>query len=107
MKNEDIMSVNSPKASIGGPYAIVSKNDEAQWAIVALEWEETPTLGMRWFDENGVGFPSSRNYPTWIIIPEELHKGILLSADVRTTTLVTDFLSCKISGDELKQKLGF
>lgn len=102
MTKEEILSVNSPKDFVRGPYAVVLKNDVDMWAIVALEWEGTPTLGMRWFNSD-LGFPSSYGNGIWIIIPEELHRGLLTSVSLKTAVHVQDFLSGKITGEELKK----
>lgn len=102
MTPNQIFSVTSPKDKVGGPYAIVIKNDKEEWAIVALDWDGTPTLGMRWFNSD-LGFPSTFGNSTWIIIPEELHRGLLTSVSLKTAVHVQDFLSGKITGDELKE----
>lgn len=40
-----ILSLSSPKRSVGGPYAVVYKNLDERWAIVALDWDAEPRRG--------------------------------------------------------------
>ena len=49
MTKDDILGVKSPKNSVRGPYAIVYKGEYS--AIVAMDWDNCPVLGMRWFDD--------------------------------------------------------
>lgn len=104
MIDDDILSVKSPRRNVRGPYAVILKNDVDMWAVVALEWDDCPTLGIRWFNSK-IGSPSSRNYPTWFILPSETHSGILSNVKVLVRMAVEDFLCGKITGDQLKQKL--
>jgi len=101
--DEAIIAINSPKESCGGPYAVVYKNIEQYWAIVAFEWCGTPTLGIRWFDSKN-GTPNSRGYPTWLVIPTELHNAVLngLVLDFKFRDRVYRFLTGEISSDQLK-----
>lgn len=104
MTNEEILNVKSPKEYVGGPYAVVLKNDVDLWAVVALDWDGKPTLGIRWFNSE-MGSPSSRNKPIWFILPSETHSGIINNVKVPARVLIEDFLSGKITGEDLKQKL--
>ena len=74
--DREITGINSPRDRVGGPYVVVFKNVEDRWAIVAMDWEGEPRLGIRWFWEKN-GHPSVRGYPTWLVIPPELNKSIL------------------------------
>jgi hypothetical protein len=102
--NDDaqILSINSPKSSLKGPYCVVHKDLSERWVIVAMEWDKQPRLGMRWFWGNG-GNPFSSGNPIWLVIPPTLSKGILASLPLNHTlsTKVDDFLSGKISGNDL------
>ena len=104
LQNDDeILAINSPKSSCCGPYIVVSKSLESRWAIVALDWEGTSTLGIRWFDRS-IGIPNSRGRATWFAIPHELHNAVLngLPLDFQFRDRVNQFLDREISGDQLK-----
>lgn len=74
--NKQILSIKSPRNRLEGPFVVVTKNLTKRWAIVALRWDnESNALGIRWFHGN-VGNPFSRR-PTWLIIPDELHEGVI------------------------------
>ena len=45
--DEKIIQINSPRDSLSGPYAVVFKNIEERWAIVAFDWDGQPRLGIR------------------------------------------------------------
>jgi hypothetical protein len=101
----EILRINSPKSSVGGPYAVVYKDITHRWVIVALDWEESPGLGIRWFWGDS-GTPISTGYPIWFIIPSSLIEAILnglpLAFNFRND--LEDFLSEGISGKELQIK---
>ena len=102
-KNEEILSLNSPKTYIGGPYVVVYKSIENRWAIVALDWDKKPRLGIRWFWDNG-GSPFSSGHPTWFIIPEALNKSTLDGLTIESYSLrvsIERFLAEEITGKEL------
>jgi hypothetical protein len=100
-----ILSLSSPRRSVGGPYAVVYKNLNERWAIVALDWDAEPRLGIRWFWGSG-GNPFSSSYPTWLVIPPSLSKGVLASLPLPHTfhRMLDDFLAGVITGDELRRK---
>ena len=75
LDNEKILSVCSPKNMVGGPYEVVYKTD--YWAIVTLDYEGKPRLGIRWFIGE-IGTPSARGNATWFVLPEELYNSILV-----------------------------
>ena len=52
-----ILEINAPQGVVGGPYVVVFKEPEERWAIVAMDWEGEPSLGIRWFWGNN-GHPS-------------------------------------------------
>ena len=100
--DESILKINSPRSSVGGPYAVVFKNTDERWAIVAFDWEESPRLGIRWFWGNG-GNPFSSGHGTWLVVPESLSKSILSGLPIphAFSSRVDDFLSGRITGTEL------
>ena len=77
--DREILSVDSPKTGenmIKGPYIVVTKNITERWAIVALDYNDEPCLGIRWFvNENGS--PFSRGYPVWFLLPSDLNTALL------------------------------
>lgn len=99
-----ILAINSPRDSVGGPYAVVYKNMEERWAIVAMDWDGEPRLGMRWFWGGG-GNPLSSGYPIWLVIPPSLSKNILSGLPIghKFGARVDDFLAGKIDGATLKE----
>ena len=104
MKDEDILSINSPQARVGGPHAIVYKDDDDGWAIVAMDWDGDPVLGIRWFDfAGGPGHPSGHGNPTWFVIPSQLSKSILagLPLEHKFSNKIDKFLADEISGENL------
>jgi len=102
LSDSNILSINSPKKSVGGPYRVVYKNISERWVIVAMNWEGKPRLGMRWFWANG-GNPFSSGKPIWLVIPAELNKSILngLSISIALNQLVERFLASELEGPEL------
>lgn len=102
-KDEEILKIDSPRNSVSGPFAVVFKNLTERWAIVALEWDGDPRLGIRWFWGNG-GNPLSTGHGTWLVVPPSLSKGMLASLpiDHAFSGKVDDFLCGKITGEELK-----
>ena len=101
--DEAILSIDSPRASLSGPYAVVFKNIEERWAIVAFEWDGTPSLGIRWFWGNG-GNPFSSGNGTWLVIPQSLSKNVLSGLPINHafSGKIDDFLCGRISGEALK-----
>ena len=106
MDDNMILSVNSPQEFVGGPYAVVYKDADGPWAIVALDWYENPTLGIRYFGEQDSGHPNARGKPVWFIIPDALHRGILatLPLDVLARHNMLKFLDGTFSGKELRER---
>lgn len=101
--NDDskILGINSPKNLVGGPYSVVYKDVEERWAIVALDWDSRPCLGIRWF-WGGSGNPFSRQ-PTWLILPSNLINSTLngLPLDYSFRARLDQYLSGKIKGSDL------
>jgi hypothetical protein len=102
-KDEEILKINSPKDHCDGPHVVVYKSVEERWAIVALTWDESPTLAIRWFWGKS-GNPISTGYPTWFVIPSMLHNAILngLSLNFLFRDKINRFLTGEINGDQLK-----
>jgi hypothetical protein len=98
----EILAINSPKDSVAGPYSIVFKHLDERWVIVALDYQDAPTLGLRWF-WNGKGYPSSRTIPVWFNIPASLHKSILdgLPLGIGFRKRLDQYLSGEITGAAL------
>jgi len=96
-----ILSINSPRMSINGPYKVVFKNIIERWAIVVLDFDGEPRLGIRWFWGNS-GSPFSRR-PTWFIVPPDLSSNMLQGLPIypEFKDRIADFLSKKLSGSQL------
>jgi hypothetical protein len=100
--DNNILSLNSPKNAINGPYKVVYKDVNERWALVALDWDGKPSLGIRWFWGNA-GNPFSSGNPTWLIIPSALINSILsgLPLDFKFRKLIDKFLNSEINGNKL------
>ncbi|KQS93013.1 hypothetical protein [Chryseobacterium sp. Leaf394] len=100
--DSNILTLNSPKASVGGPYKVVYKNIDERWVIVAMDWELEPRLAIRWFWGNG-GNPFSSGNPTWLVIPSSLSNSILngLPLDFKFHSRLVDFLAGRITGSQI------
>ena len=98
-----ILSINSPKSSVGGPYCVVHKDTDERYAIVALDWDGVPSLGMRWFWGNG-GNPFSSAHPTWLVVPSGLLNSILngLPLDFTFRRNIDKFLGGELPGSDLR-----
>jgi hypothetical protein len=103
-KDEEILTINSPKEHCDGPYVVVYKSVEERWAIVALTWDKLPALAIRWFWGKS-GNPVSRGYPTWFVIPSILYNAILngLPLAFLFRDKINRFLRGEISGNQLKE----
>jgi hypothetical protein len=101
--NNKILEINSPQKSIKDPYVVVHKNLVDRWAIVAIDWDGKPHLGIRWFWGNG-GNPISTGYAVWFVLPTSLSKSMLsgLPLGHEFSAKIDDFLAGKIKGTELK-----
>ena len=65
------------------------------------EFEEEPTLAMRWANE-GIGFPQSRGKEAWLVIPQELHVEFLtplIGKDGANNRLILEVLYLIINAD--------
>ncbi len=78
--NDDaaILEIDAPAAFVtGGPYVVVHTNDgEERWAVITLDWEGGPALGIRWF-HGGYGHPNRGGWATWLVIPTLLREPML------------------------------
>lgn len=100
--DNNILSLNSPKNAINGPYKVVYKDIDERWVIVALDWDRNPSLAIRWF-WGSAGNPFSSGNPTWLIIPSPLINSILsgLPLDFKFRKLIDMFLNNEIDGNKL------
>jgi hypothetical protein len=103
-KNEEILKIASPQGSVDGPYAVVYKSISQRWAIVALSWDDAPTLGIRWF-WGANGNPQSHGVAIWLVIPSMLQNAVLngLPLDFQFRHNLNRFLAGEISGNELEK----
>lgn len=103
-KNQ-ILNVRSPKNEVEGPYEVV--HNGSNWAMVVFTFQDTPSLGIRWF-HYGNGMPIARSgAPVWFRIPEELNTCILNGLPLSPVRRfnIERFLSGEISGEELIENL--
>ena len=100
--DKEILQINSPQDKVEGPYVAVVKSLAERWAIVAMEWETRPCLGIRWFWERN-GYPHAINWGTWLVIStsllEIIRPGLPLEEARRP---LQDFLAGRIPGDRLQ-----
>ena len=103
--DEMILTINSPKGRLEGPYVVVYKDLAERWAIVAFLWDEFPVLGIRWFWDNN-GNPISNYLPIWFVIPSALQNAILngLPLEFQFRDKLNRFLAGEILGEELRKK---
>lgn len=94
MTDSEILSINSPKDIIKGPFAILHKDQEDRWAAVALLWNGQPRIGIRWFWPPK-GNPLSHGCRTWFIVPPLLNDSIIqkFALNSEQKLLVDNFLS--------------
>jgi hypothetical protein len=71
-------TVLSPKGAVRD-LRVLYNTGEGGWSLAKLLWHDKEALGIRWngHAENPIGNPQSRGIPTWFIVPEELHAGLL------------------------------
>ena len=105
LSNEVILSVKSPRNEVKGPFMVV--HNGGNWALVVFTFQDTPSLGIRWF-HYGNGMPTARSgVPVWFRIPEELNTCILNGLPISSVNRfnIDQFLSGEISGEELTKKI--
>lgn len=58
--------------------------ESEQYSIAAFVWDNEKRIGIRWnkVKESEIGYPKSRNYPTWFILPKKV--GALIVDAERT-----------------------
>lgn len=97
--NEEILKVNSPKAYLGGPFCVVSKNAEDRWALVAIKWEGKPRLGIRWFWGKHGQPITIGGHGTWFVIPPTLNNSIISALQLSPLgkKMLIEFLSLPLS----------
>jgi len=59
--------------------AVLDEGSEEDSALALGRWDNKPVLAMRWngSNDNPIGNPQSRGFPTWFVVPEEYRKEIL------------------------------
>ena len=101
--DKEILEIDSPQGKVRGPYVAVVKSLAERWAIVAMEWENRPCLGIRWFWERN-GYPHAINWGTWLVLSTSLSEimrpGLPLQ-EIRRRTL-EDFLAGRMPGEGLQ-----
>jgi hypothetical protein len=104
MNDADILFINSPMDNVGGPYVVVYKDTIDRWAIVAMNWDNEPRLGIRWF-WGGNGNPTSSGHATWLVLPPLLQNSTLdtLAIGKSKEDAVKRFLNKDITGEELNR----
>ena len=112
MEDNEILGIRGPGGRTGGPHVVVYKGTAEPFAVVALNWYGEPALGIRWFDDEGNGFPVSRGAPVWFLFPAVLHEPVLTGlrdlgeafglSETRRSALKA-FLRKDITGEELSQ----
>ena len=102
--NNRILEINAPQESVGGSYVVVFRNLVERWAIVAMDWDQEPRIGIRWFWGN-IGHPSARRYPTWLVVPPSLSQGILsgLPLEPEFSRRLKEYLMGGITGSDLAE----
>lgn len=106
LSDHDILKIKSPQNKVGGPYAVLYKDQNEGWAAVALTWRKEPRIGIRWFWPPK-GNPTSHGVQTWFIVPQSLSIHILQSFDltIEKYALVMQFLVGKDNeGKNLKNQ---
>ena len=78
---EEILQINSPQGKKKGQNKIeIEKvlhiDNKLRYVVILCKWNDKKALGMRWFWGKR-GFPISRKYGTWLIIPEDLQNSLL------------------------------
>lgn len=101
LTDTNILSIDSPKSMVEGPYVVLRTNHEERWSIVVLEFDGHRTLGMRWFWGGG-GTPFARQ-STWFILPEELHRATLNTCGLKLIKhrAVMGYLTGGLDSEEL------
>ena len=91
--DQNILAINSPQGSVGGPHRVVYKDSDERWAIVALDWDGEHRLGIRWFT-GSMGNPQSSGNPTWFVLPPQLSRALLsgLPIDMQKASEIEQFL---------------
>lgn len=100
----NLLAIKSPAVSVSGPYIVVHRDLADRWALVALDWNEKPALGIRWFWGRG-GHPFSSAHPTWFILPEALQASVLnsLAIEEKNREVLTKYIAGELAGDLLAE----
>jgi hypothetical protein len=78
-------TVLSPRGTIA-KLEVIYDGGEHSWSLARMEWGGEPIVAMRWnggrrneippSEVPSVGTPSSRGYPTWFVLPDEVAEMI-------------------------------
>jgi hypothetical protein len=78
-------TVLSPKGTIED-LEVIYVGGEHSWSLARMKWDGESVVAMRWnggrekkippSEVPGIGTPSSRGYPTWFILPQEVAEMI-------------------------------
>lgn len=71
-----ISQINSPKRHIEGQPLVLYRDYINRFAIVALNYDGNPRLGIRHFWESS-GYPCRGRTATWLLIPPEMNSFIV------------------------------
>ena len=116
LDTESILSLKKPQRPegsqasgiTGGPFSVVAQDDNGRgdiWALVALQWDYSNVLGIRWFagGRAGSGFPPRGS---WLILPGQLWPGILASLELPNSyrAQISRFLFESADGNALPEE---
>lgn len=103
--DRNILAINSPESMVEGPYLVIHKDAEQRYALVALDWNGEPGIGIRWFWES-VGNPQSSGFPTWTVLPGDLYRTLHnhFPLDAKKAHHVDKFLRGEITGEQLRDQ---
>jgi hypothetical protein len=89
MAYHDPKTVDSPRGR-WRLIEVLSNEGQGKDSLAIGMWDDAPALAMRWngsSKEEGVGHPQSRGLPTWFMLPNWCHEGVLEAADLDKTML--------------------
>ena len=80
MSYVDPNTVLSPKGSIKD-LEVIYNGGENSWSLARMKWDDSPVIAMRWNGGSSnrrpsIGNPSSRGYPTWFVVPDNVGEAI-------------------------------
>jgi hypothetical protein len=81
----DPKDVTSPRERLRD-LDVIHDGGVGSWSAAWFTWDGEKRLGLRWngrADEPGPGNPTSRGYPTWFVVPNDLAEA--LEAEIKAT----------------------